>query len=217
MQFIKYYRVSTNTQAKSGLGLAAQVRDIDLYLSNYATTPYEIIGEFTDVVSGKQNDRPQLDEAIKLAEDTGATLVVSKLDRLSRRVSFIASTLENKKLNFLVVTMPNADKFQLHIYAALAEQEREFISLRTKQALAPLKGTGKLGGVRPNQEASRAVTKQIADDNAKRVKPIISDLRKAGRSFSYIAEKLNEMGVATANSGRWYDTTVRRYALRNIQ
>lgn len=217
MQFIKYYRVSTNTQAKSGLGLAAQVRDIELYLSNYATTPYEVIGEFTDVVSGKQNDRPQLDQAIKLAEDTSATLIVSKLDRLSRRVSFIASTLENTKLNFLVATMPNADKFQLHIYAALAEQEREFISLRTKQALAPLKGTGKLGGIRANQEASRAVTKQIADDNAKRVKPIISDMRVAGRSFSYIAEKLNEMGVATANGGSWYDTTVRRYALRNAQ
>ena len=215
MQFIKYYRVSTNTQAKSGLGLAAQVRDIELYLSNYATTPYEVIGEFTDVVSGKQNDRPQLDQAIKLAEDTSATLIVSKLDRLSRRVSFIASTLENTKLNFLVATMPNADKFQLHIYAALAEQEREFISLRTKQALAPLKGRGKLGGVRPNQDRSRAATRQIATDNAMRVKPIINDLRAAGRSFAYIAQRLNEMQVATANGSSWYDTTVRRYFMRD--
>jgi len=217
MQFIKYFRVSTSQQAKSGLGLQAQERDIDLYLSNYADEPYEVIGEFTDVISGKRDERPELEKAVAQAEATGATLIVSKLDRLSRRVSFIASTLENKKLNFLVATMHTATKFQLHIYAALAEEEREFISLRTKQALAPLKGTGKLGGVRPNQGASRAITKQIADDNAIRVKPIISDLRKAGRSFSYIAEKLNEMGVATANSGRWYDTTVRRYALRNIQ
>lgn len=217
MQFIKYFRVSTSQQAKSGLGLQAQERDIDLYLSNYADEPYEVIGEFTDVISGKRDERPELEKAVAQAEATGATLIVAKLDRLSRRVSFIASTLENKKLNFLVATMHTATKFQLHIYAALAEEEREFISLRTKQALAPLKGTGKLGGVRPNQGASRAITKQIADDNAIRVKPIISDLRKAGRSFSYIAEKLNEMGVATANSGRWYDTTVRRYALRNIQ
>jgi|TARA_R110002153_G_scaffold179047_2_gene332443 DNA invertase Pin-like site-specific DNA recombinase len=217
MKFIKYYRVSTSQQAKSGLGLQAQERDIDLYLNNYAEEPYELLGEFTDVISGKRDDRPELEKAVAQAEATGATLIVSKLDRLSRRVSFIASTLENKKLSFLVATMPNADKFQLHIYAALAEQEREFISLRTKQALAPLKGTGKLGGVRPNQDASRAITKQIADDNAIRVKPIINDMRVAGRSFSYIAEKLNEMGVATANSGRWYDTTVRRYALRNAQ
>ena len=217
MQFIKYFRVSTSQQAKSGLGLQAQERDIDLYFKTYAQEPYEVLSEFTDVVSGKRDDRPELEKAVAQAEATGATLIVAKLDRLSRRVSFIASTLENKKLNFLVATMPTATKFQLHIYAALAEEEREFISLRTKQALAPLKGTGKLGGIRASQEASRAVTKQIADDNAKRVKPIISDMRVAGRSFSYIAEKLNEMGVATANGGRWYDTTVRRYALRNAQ
>jgi DNA invertase Pin-like site-specific DNA recombinase len=217
MQFIKYFRVSTSQQAKSGLGLQAQERDIDLYFKTYAQEPYEVLSEFTDVVSGKRDDRPELEKAVAQAEATGATLIVAKLDRLSRRVSFIASTLENKKLNFLVATMPTATKFQLHIYAALAEEEREFISLRTKQALAPLKGTGKYGGIRANQEASRAVTKQIADDNAKRVKPIISDMRVAGRSFSYIAEKLNEMGVATANGGRWYDTTVRRYALRNAQ
>jgi DNA invertase Pin-like site-specific DNA recombinase len=217
MQFIKYFRVSTSQQAKSGLGLQAQERDIDLYFKTYAQEPYEILSEFTDVVSGKRDDRPELEKAVAQAEATGATLIVAKLDRLSRRVSFIASTLENKKLNFLVATMPTATKFQLHIYAALAEEEREFISLRTKQALAPLKGTGKYGGIRANQEASRAVTKQIADDNAKRVKPIINDMRIAGRSFSYIAQKLNEMGVATANGGRWYDTTVRRYALRNAQ
>jgi DNA invertase Pin-like site-specific DNA recombinase len=217
MKFIKYFRVSTSQQAKSGLGLQAQERDIDLYFKTYAQEPYEVLSEFTDVISGKRDDRPELEKAVAQAEATGATLIVSKLDRLSRRVSFIASTLENKKLNFLVATMPTATKFQLHIYAALAEEEREFISLRTKQALAPLKGTGKLGGIRANQEASRAVTKQIADDNAKRVKPIINDMRIAGRSFSYIAEKLNEMGVATANGGHWYDTTVRRYALRNAQ
>jgi len=217
MQFIKYFRVSTSQQAKSGLGLQAQDRDIDLYFKTYAQEPYEVLNEFTDVISGKRDDRPELEKAVAQAEATGATLIVAKLDRLSRRVSFIASTLENKKLNFLVATMPTATKFQLHIYAALAEEERNFISLRTKQSLAPLKGTGKLGGIRANQEASRAVTRQIADDNANRVKPIISDMRVAGRSFSYIAEKLNEMGVATANGGSWYDTTVRRYALRNAQ
>jgi DNA invertase Pin-like site-specific DNA recombinase len=216
MKFIKYFRVSTSQQAKSGLGLRAQERDIDLYFKTYAQEPHEVLSEFTDVISGKRDDRPELEKAVAQAEATGATLIVSKLDRLSRRVSFIASTLENKKLNFLVATMPTATKFQLHIYAALAEEEREFISLRTKQALAPLKGTGKLGGVRPNQEASRAVTRQIADDHAIRVKPIINDLRGAGRSFSYISEKLNEMGVATANGGRWYDTTVRRYFIRDV-
>ena len=102
MQFIKYFRVSTSQQAKSGLGLQAQERDIDLYFKTYAQEPYEILSEFTDVVSGKRDDRPELEKAVAQAEATGATLVVSKLDRLSRRVSFIASTLENKKLNFLL-------------------------------------------------------------------------------------------------------------------
>ena len=110
MKFIKYYRVSTSQQAKSGLGLQAQERDIDLYLNNYAEEPYELLGEFTDVISGKRDDRPELEKAVAQAEATGATLIVSKLDRLSRRVSFIASTLENKKLSFLVATMPNANK-----------------------------------------------------------------------------------------------------------
>ena len=115
---------------------------IDLYLSTYAETPREVIAEFTDVQSGKDDNRPELQKAIALAEETGATILIAKLDRISRRVSFISAIMERKKLNLTVATMPNADKFQLHIYAALAEQEREFISLRTKQALAPLKGTG---------------------------------------------------------------------------
>lgn len=97
----------------------------------------------------------------------------------------------------------------------MAEQEREFIYLRTKQALAPLKGTGKLGGVCSNQDASSVATRQIAHDNAIRVKPIINDLREAGRSFSYIAEKLKEMDVATARGGLWYDTTIRKYFMRD--
>ena len=132
-QFIKYYRVSTRSQADSGLGLSAQQRDIDLYLSTYAETPWEVIAEFTDVQSGKDDNRPELQKAMALAEETGATLLIAKLDRISRRVSFISAIMERKKLNLTVATMPNADKFQLHIYAALAEQEREFISLRTKQ------------------------------------------------------------------------------------
>ena len=119
-QFIKYYRVSTRSQADSGLGLSAQQRDIDLYLSTYAEMPWEVIAEFTDVQSGKDDNRPELQKAMTLAEETGATLLIAKLDRISRRVSFISAIMERKRLNIIVATMPNADKFQLHIYAALA-------------------------------------------------------------------------------------------------
>ena len=133
-QFITYTRVSTKRQGDSGLGLEAQERDIKLYLENYATVPHEVIGSFCAVESGSNADRPELNKAIEQAKHTGATLLVAKLDRLSRSVAFIATLMEDKQLEFTVATMPSADKFQLHIYAALAQQEREFISTRTKAA-----------------------------------------------------------------------------------
>ena len=207
-KFIKYFRVSTRSQADSGLGLQAQERDIDLYLTTYAETPFEILGEFTDIQSGKVDDRPELQKAIDLAEKTGATLLVAKLDRLSRKVSFVSAIMERKKLNLIVATMPNADKFQLHIYAALAEQEREFISLRTRQALAPLKGTGKLGGNRGNIDRANEAARKLADVHASRVIDTIAPLKQAGRTLQQIADTLNKSGVLTSRGGQWYPTTV---------
>lgn len=207
-KFIKYYRVSTRSQADSGLGLQAQERDIELYLTTYAETPYEVLGEFTDIQSGKVDDRPELQKAIELAEKTGATLLVAKLDRLSRKVSFVSAIMERKKLNLIVATMPNADKFQLHIYAALAEQEREFISLRTRQALAPLKGTGKLGGNRGNIDRANKAAMRVADEHASKVIDTIAPLKQAGRTLQQIADTLNKSGVLTSRGGQWYPTTV---------
>ena len=214
-QFIKYYRVSTRSQADSGLGLSAQQRDIDLYLSTYAETPWEVIAEFTDVQSGKDDNRPELQKAMTLAEETGATLLIAKLDRISRRVSFISAIMERKKLNLTVATMPNADKFQLHIYAALAEQEREFISLRTKQALAPLKGTGKLGGNRGNIDKANEAARALADTHAAKVIDTVLPLKEAGRTLQQIADTLNKSGVKTARGGKWYPTTVKNVLARD--
>jgi DNA invertase Pin-like site-specific DNA recombinase len=214
-QFIKYYRVSTRSQADSGLGLLAQQRDIDLYLSTYAETPWEVIADFTDVQSGKDDNRPELQKAMTLAEETGATLLIAKLDRISRRVSFISAIMERKKLNLTVATMPNADKFQLHIYAALAEQEREFISLRTKQALAPLKGTGKLGGNRGNIDKANEAARALADAHAAKVMDTVLPLKEAGRTLQQIADTLNKSGVKTARGGKWHPTTVKNVLARN--
>ena len=214
-QFIKYYRVSTRSQADSGLGLSAQQRDIDLYLSTYAETPWEVIAEFTDVQSGKDDNRPELQKAMALAEETGATILIAKLDRISRRVSFISAIMERKKLNLTVATMPNADKFQLHIYAALAEQEREFISLRTKQALAPLKGTGKLGGNRGNIDKANEAARALADSHAARVMDTVLPLKEAGRTLQQIADTVNKSGVKTARGGKWYPTTVKNVLARS--
>ena len=136
VKFVTYYRVSTKGQGDSGLGLDAQKRDVQIYLDNYADIPFDVIGTFTDIDSGTNNGRSELAKAIELAKKHKAVLLVAKIDRLSRKVSFVAGLLEDKALQFKVAQMPHADKFQLHIYAALAEQERDFISKRTKAALA---------------------------------------------------------------------------------
>lgn len=213
-QFVVYFRVSTRRQGDSGLGLDAQRRDIDLYLDTYAEVPFEVLGEFTDIESGANGDRPELWKAIELAEKTGATLLVAKLDRLSRKVSFISTVMDRKRLSLTVATMPHADKFQLHIYAALAEQEREFISLRTKQALALLKGTGKLGGNRGNIDKANEAARAVADAHAAKVMDTIRPLRDAGRTLQQIADTLNRSGVTTSRGGKWYPTTVKNVLAR---
>lgn len=214
-QFVLFQRVSTAGQSKSGLGLEAQRRDIQLYLSNYAKTPYKIIGDFTEIAGGTATTRPVFDEAVELARSTGATLLIAKLDRISRKVSVIANLMEDKKLKLRVASMPTADNFQLHIYAALAEQEREFISVRTKSALASAKARGvKLGGARPEAEKMHQANRDKATANAQRVSSIINTHRKDGQSYQAIAKVLNELKVETARGGKWHMGTVRRYDLK---
>lgn len=216
-QFVVYTRVSTKRQGDSGLGLEAQERDIAIFFESYAEQPYEVLERFCDVESGLKDDRPQLTAAIALAKHTGATLLVARLDRLSRSVAFIATLMEDKKLDFRVATMPTACKFNLHIYAALAEQEREFISKRTKAALQAAKARGvKLGGARPEAEARHAAVKATADGNAARVSKAIKSHRSAGATYREIAEHLNHLKVTTARGGAWYATTVRNYDLRVV-
>ncbi|MGO4836492.1 recombinase family protein, partial [Rhizobiaceae sp. 2RAB30] len=121
-QYVIYTRVSTEEQGRSGLGLEAQERDIGIYLENFSEVPWEVIGRFRDVLSGGSDERPQLAAALKLVREKGAELLVSKLDRLSRDVAFIATLIKDKKVRLKVAQMPNADPFQLHLYAALAEK-----------------------------------------------------------------------------------------------
>ena len=211
-RFVIYTRVSTESQGKSGLGLEAQRRDIDLYLENYAPA-HEIVGSYQEVVTGAKADREELNKAVDLARSQNATLLVSKLDRLSRDVEFIAGLI--KRVTLRVAAMPNADNFQLHIYAALAEQERAFISLRTKQALQIAKARGvKLGTARPEARKRIEAIKANADVFASKVIETIRVHRSANRTYSYIATELNKLGVPTARGGRWYGSTVRNYEKR---
>lgn len=214
-RFVVYTRVSTKKQGDSGLGLDAQERDIALFLENYSEVPWEVLARFQDVESGTRSDRPELEKAIALAKAEGATLLVAKLDRLSRSVAFIATLLEDRKLNFRVASMPYADKFQLHIYAALAEQERDFISKRTSAALREAKARGvKLGGYREGHKAHHEAIRASADKNASRVAQTVLSRRAVGATYAAIAGELNALGVPTARGGSWYATTVRNYEKR---
>lgn len=210
-RYVVYKRVSTSEQGRSGLGLDAQARDIGIFLETFSETPWEMLGEFTDVLSGTTNDRPELVKAVNLAKQQKATLLVAKLDRLSRKVAFIAALMDDPKLDLRVASMPYADKFQLHIYAALAEQEREFISRRTKAALAEAKVRGqKLGGMRDATMRRNAAVKANAEARARKVAGIVLPLREAGKSLRETAGELNRAGVATARGGRWQPSQVKR-------
>lgn len=210
-RYVTYRRVSTKDQGTSGLGLDAQDRDIRLYLDGYSEQPFEIIGSFTDVASGGNDDRPELTKALHMARSQGAELLVSKLDRLSRKVSFIAGLLDDRKVNLRVASMPHADNFQLHIYAALAEQEREFISIRTKAALREAKASGKkLGGMRDKTMKRNVVMKEKALGRAQQVAGIIQPMRDAGKSLREIAAELNKANVQTARGGEWQASQIKR-------
>jgi DNA invertase Pin-like site-specific DNA recombinase len=210
-EYIIYRRVSTKEQGRSGLGLEAQDRDIALFLEGFTAGPYAVLDTYTDVLSGGEDDRPALVEALAVCRKTGATLLVSKLDRLSRKVSTIATLMDDKKVKLRVASMPHADKFQLHIYAALAEQEREFISARTKAALAEAKLRGtKLGGLRDKTMQRNKAVQANALARAERVEGIVVPLRQAGSSYRAIADQLNQAGVETARGGRWQASQVKR-------
>ncbi|MDN5925865.1 MAG: recombinase family protein [Hyphomicrobiales bacterium] len=216
-QYVIYTRVSTEDQGRSGLGLEAQRRDIDIFLANFSEEPWEVIGEYQDVLSGKDDDRPQLAAALKKARETGAELLIAKLDRLSRKVSFIANIMEDKRVRLRVASMPFADNFQLHIYAALAEQEREFISRRTRAALQVAKEKGvKLGGLRDKTMKRNEAIQAKAKLEAEKVMKIIGPMRQAGQTLATIAGTLNDMEVATSRGGQWTPMQVKR-VLERVQ
>jgi DNA invertase Pin-like site-specific DNA recombinase len=213
LQFVVYRRVSTEDQGRSGLGLEAQDRDIQTFLDAFAEEPWELLDTFTDIQSGKTDDRAALQAAVKLTKKHKAQLLVSKLDRLSRDMAFIATTMKDARVR--VACMPHADNFQLHIYAALAEQERQFISSRTKDALRAAKARGvKLGGERGNLKQRTAAAAKAADDFAERVRPIVQPLQAQQAPLRAIADALNSAGIRTRRGGHWHATSVSRLLAR---
>lgn len=138
MRAVAYYRVSTSEQGRSGLGLEAQKAAVEDYLARDEAI---LVAEFTEVESGARNDRPQLQAALKRAQLSCATLVIAKLDRLSRNAAFLL-TLRDAGTDFVAVDMPNANRVTMGIMAVIAEEERRLISERTKAAMRAAKARG---------------------------------------------------------------------------
>jgi DNA invertase Pin-like site-specific DNA recombinase len=205
-KFIAYFRVSTERQGRSGLGLAAQHRKISDFVADAGT----LIAEFCDVQSGKDDSRVELQKALALAKRENAKLVIARLDRFSRRVSFIAQVME-QGIGLVCAEMPNASDFQLHIFAALAQEERRLISERTKAALTEAKRRGKILGVNGRNLAAR--NRMAADEFAAELRSKL-DADLILKSYSEIARRLNERGVVTANGKQFYPQTVKNYLAR---
>jgi DNA invertase Pin-like site-specific DNA recombinase len=212
--FISYLRVSTDKQGRSGLGVAAQRQAVATCVAGG-----RLLAEYLEIESGRKNDRPQLAAALAHARATGATLIIAKLDRLSRSVYFISSLMA-AGVDFLACDLPMADKLTIHVLAAVAEHEREMISARTKAAMAAAKARGVRFGNPYGARALRAAGKGNAAANAAqqanvaawraRIRPIVTALRANGEiSARQIALELERRGFLTPRGGRWREKTVR--------
>jgi DNA invertase Pin-like site-specific DNA recombinase len=202
-RFVAYYRVSTDQQGKSGLGLDAQKKAVLDYLNGGS---WELVAEHTEIESGKNNERLALTKAIEACRRHKATLVIARLDRLSRNVAFIAALMDSG-VAFVAVDNPHANKLTVHILAAVAEHEREIISERTKAALAAAKVRGKrLGNPRLSvaRAIGRAALASAARERDANVLPIIREIQRAGaKSCNAIAAELNARKIPTARGGAW--------------
>ena len=201
--YVAYYRVSTDEQGRSGLGLEAQKKAVEEFLNG---GDWDLVAEFTEVESGGKSDRPELEEALKLCKRRMATLVIAKLDRLARNVHFISGLME-RGVKFCAVEFPNADPFMLHVHAAMGEHERRLISQRTKAGLERAKARGvKLGR---NGKALAKQNAARANSHARELRPVIRRLRKEGVTTTRaIAAALNDQGIKSARGGQWHPQTV---------
>src|SRR6267143_5857691 len=206
---VAYYRVSTKQQQRSGLGIEAQRATVTRFAEAERLT---IVAEFVEVETGKGADaldrRPQLAAALAVARTAKCSVLVSKLDRLSRDVAFV-SGLMAQRVPFIVAELGrDADPFMLHLYAALAEQERRLISERTTAALQAKKASGAKLGNPTNLRIAGAIGRDaqvhIADEFARNLMPWVQAIQKAGAAtLSEIARALNARGVRSVRGNNW--------------
>lgn len=214
-RFVSYFRVSTARQGASGLGLEAQQKSVADYLNGGS---WNVLASFTEIESGRKNDRAELAKALNLCRLTGSTLVIAKLDRLARDAHFLFG-LQQAAVEFVAADMPHANRLTVGIMALVAEEETKAISARTKAALAASKARGtKLGGYRggPVVDGTLGVAALVkqADTFAASLRPIMQAMKDEGLSLRAIAASLTERGIKTARGGAWKATTVRNAMMR---
>lgn len=208
-QFVSYYRVSTQQQGQSGLGLAAQRQAVARFLGDTGA----LLAEFTEVETGKGANalerRPQLRAALELCKKRKATLVIAKLDRLARNVHFVSGLIESS-VDFLAADMPQANKVMLQVHSVMSEWERDQISARTKAALQAAKARGVVLGkagpanLQPHLEQRQAAAKDFAEN----LRPVFAGLATA--SQRQLAVRLNRLGLKTAQGHDWTHVQVGR-------
>lgn len=209
-QYVSYFRVSTDKQGASGLGLEAQRTAVNQFLAGRAATG--VIAEFVEIESGSKNDRPQLALALEACRKHRATLLIAKLDRLARNVAFIANLMESAT-DFVAVDMPHASRLVLHVMAAFAEHEREMISQRTKAALAAAKARGVKLGL--NGAALAAANHAQAVAYAATIEEHVNAARASGaKTLTAIAAYLNTHGIPSREGQRWHASNVARAVRR---
>ena len=217
-RFVSYLRVSTDRQGRSGLGLEAQRKAVEDFLNGGR---WELIAEFVEIESGKVDERPKLADAMSLCRLHNATLVIAKLDRLSRDAHFLLGLqkeLQKSGLRFVAADMPEANELTVGIMAVVAQAERKMISERTKAALAAAKARGTKLGTPENlrnhdlgRVLGRAAKTERARARAVDLKPILADLRASGAaSLRAMAAGLNARGIPAARGGTWSAVQVKR-------
>ena len=222
MKVIIYKRLSKEDRTKTQHGFDSQQRDIDFYLSG---VEHKVVATFQEFVSGGEDNKPELKKAMELCRTEGATLVVSKLDRLSRRVSQVALYMEGD-VKFKVASLPQADNFQLHLYSALAEQERTMIRQRVKAGLAAAKAKGvQLGGASDKwqksynssksthvSKANHTKSQDLWESKRGQIEGVLRVMKgnKISLTFKNISNNMNDMNIKTATGGEFSPSQAQR-------
>ncbi|MBP9792624.1 MAG: recombinase family protein [Flavobacterium sp.] len=219
-KYIAYYRVSRKEQGISGLGLSAQKSSVEKYVSSQEGI---ILNAYTEIETGtNKRQRVEIHKAIQQAKSENAVLIIAKLDRLARNVSFVSSLMD-AGIEFLAVDMPSANNFTIHIFSALAEQEAKLISSRTTQALSELKKKGvKLGNPKNLTNDARKKGVQTVKENAfnndqnRQAQSVITSCKEKGMSYRQIAEYLNQLNFKTRYGNQFMAPTVHQLHRRTL-